>query len=158
MWWTKLAIGGLSGIAVLAAGGFVLAASGKAPSHLGAQQERLAPCPDSPNCVSSDADANDKQHVIPALPISGDRTTAWKQLQSVLADWPRCRIETVTDQYLHATVRSGFFGFVDDVECLLRDDHIAIRSASRVGHSDLGVNRARTEKIRRALRNRGVVR
>jgi uncharacterized protein (DUF1499 family) len=70
-----------------------------------------------------------------------------------MADWPRTRILTVTDTYLHAECATLLFRFLDDVELLLDREAkvIHFRSSSRVGHGDLGVNRRRMEGIRRAF-------
>jgi len=59
------------------------------------------------------------------------------------------------NQYLHATFRSGLMGFVDDVEFLLdgTGNTIHIRSASRLGKSDLGANLKRIERLRSALQD-----
>jgi uncharacterized protein (DUF1499 family) len=72
---------------------------------------------------------------------------------------PRTEIASQTDTYLHAECRSLVFRFVDDLELELRpgDGIIAVRSASRKGHSDFGVNRRRVEDLRERLRSRGVV-
>ena len=76
-----------------------------------------------------------------------------KRLEAVLASQPRTTIVTRTENYLHAEARSRLFRFVDDVEFYVdsRDGVIQFRSASRVGHSDFGVNRARMQEIRRAF-------
>lgn len=83
----------------------------------------------------------------------------WQALLEVVATLPRTTVVTKTDAYLHAESRSALFGFVDDVEFQLRpaDKTIAVRSASRLGYWDLGVNRRRVEQIREVLRARGVV-
>jgi uncharacterized protein (DUF1499 family) len=72
---------------------------------------------------------------------------------------PRTEIASQTDTYLHVECRSLVFRFVDDLELELRpgDGIIAVRSASRKGHSDFGVNRRRVEDLRERLRSRGVV-
>ena len=77
-----------------------------------------------------------------------------------MANLPRTRIVSETDEYLHAECSSAVFGFVDDLELYLRPTHdvIAIRSAARLGHSDFGVNRKRVENLRLLLRNQGVIR
>jgi len=120
-------------------------------------EPRLAPCPTSPNCVSSDAE--DARHRIAPLTIKGDASRSWAALASLLKDEPRMRVVEESDTYLHATARTRVFRFVDDVEFELRatEGIIAVRSASRVGRSDLGVNRRRVESIRERLRNAGVI-
>jgi uncharacterized protein (DUF1499 family) len=111
----------------------------------------LAPCPASPNCVSSQAD--DRAHFTEPLRFTGDATRAWKRLKSALATESRMTTVEDTGSYLHAEARSLVFGFVDDIECLLDPaaGMIQVRSASRTGYSDFGVNRRRVERIREAF-------
>ena len=113
--------------------------------------DRLEPCPDSPNCVSSQEQR--EGHAIPPLRFSDAPEVAWGRLQEVIEGMARTKILTTTPNYLHAEFKIAVFGFVDDVECVLEPESgtIQIRSASRVGHSDLGVNRRRVEKIRAAF-------
>ena len=77
-----------------------------------------------------------------------------------VATGARTRIVNDSENYLHAEVTSGFFGFVDDLELHLRpaDRIIAVRSASRLGYSDFGVNRARIEHLRARLQEQKIVR
>jgi uncharacterized protein (DUF1499 family) len=77
----------------------------------------------------------------------------WQRLQRVLGEMTRVRIVTATEHYLHAECCSALFGFVDDLECVLdaKAGVIHLRSAARMGHSDLGVNRRRIETLRRRL-------
>ncbi len=120
------------------------------PANLGVTNGKLAPCPSSPNCVCTQAD--DPGHQIKLLTYSGTPADAKARLKSALATLPRTRIVTETDTYLHAECTSLIFRFVDDVEFLIEPEGtIQLRSASRAGHSDLGVNRARMEAIRRAF-------
>lgn len=132
--------------------------SGTRPVNLGIKDGRPAPCPTTPNCVSSDA--TDPAHAIPAFQLAVPPVEAWRALRSVLESLPRVQIITVTDDYVHAECSSAFFGFVDDLEFHLRPSQniIAVRSASRLGHSDFGVNRKRVEKVRGLLTQRGVIR
>ena len=118
---------------------------------------RLAPCPDSPNCVSSDA--ADPPHHVPAFAIIVPASVAWRRVREVVTDMPRTTITAVTDNYLHAECRSAVFRFVDDLELELRpgENIIAVRSASRIGYSDFGVNRSRVERLRSVLQSRGII-
>ncbi|MBW2693377.1 MAG: DUF1499 domain-containing protein, partial [Deltaproteobacteria bacterium] len=112
----------------------------------------LAPCPDKPNCVSSEA-GEDADHQIAPLNYSGtDTGEAWSEIQQVIKELGG-DVTVVEDEYIAATFASSIFRFVDDVECRLDapQNRIHIRSASRVGHSDLGVNRKRTEAITRSF-------
>ena len=118
---------------------------------------RLAPCPSSPNCVSSDA--MDEGHAIEPFRLAAEPKGAWQALQEAVAGMPRTTIVEVGEMYLHAEATSRIFRFVDDLECELRpaEGIIAVRSASRVGRSDLGVNRRRVEALRELLKARGVL-
>ena len=111
----------------------------------------LAPCPASPNCVSSQSD--DPEHHAAPLHFTGDPALAWKRLKSVLAREPRLTVVEDTGSYLHAEARSRVFRFVDDVEFVLDPGArvIQVRSASRVGYSDFGVNRRRVERLGKAF-------
>ena len=113
-------------------------------------QQRLQPCPSSPNCVCSDATDS---HGIEPLAIAGDPQLMWRRLQDYLAQQRGFTIKQVDDHYLRVEAKTRLLRFVDDVEFELRtgDRVIAVRSASRVGYSDLGANRRRIEKIRKAL-------
>lgn len=113
--------------------------------------ESMAPCPDSPNCVSSQAD--DSAHYIEPLVVQGDPHADWERLRNIVATQPRTTIVEESLVYLHAEVRSLVFRFVDDLEFVLvpAEQLIQVRSASRTGYSDFGVNRRRVERIRRQL-------
>ena len=110
---------------------------------------RLAPCPNRPNCVCSRADAS-LLHRIEPFAIAGDPAAALGRLKTLLEGTARTRILSATDDHLHAVCRTRI-GFADDVECLLSPEEgvIHVRSASRLGHSDLGANRRRIEALRR---------
>ena len=114
---------------------------------MGAPDGRLAACPGTPNCVSSQGSG--RSFVAP-LAFDDAPSSAFIRLQRILASFPRTRIVESTENYLHAEVRSRIFGFVDDVELYIdASAHcVHVRSASRVGYSDFGVNRARVEAIR----------
>ena len=107
----------------------------------------LAPCPDTPNCVNSEH-VHGKATIDP-LQVSGSLLQSWQALQLAVQE-EGGEIEMVNDTFLHTTFRSRIFRFVDDVTCRLdrKNQLIHISSASRVGYSDLGVNRKRVERIR----------
>lgn len=132
--------------------------SGTRPVNLGIKDGRLAPCPSTPNCVSSDA--ADAAHAIPTFQLAVPPVEAWRALSAVLEGLPRVQIISLTDNYVHAECSSAFFGFVDDLELHLRASQniIAVRSAARLGHSDFGVNRKRVENLRGLLTKQGVIR
>ena len=112
----------------------------------------LPPCPGTPNCVSSQA--SDVEHFVAPIAYTGSPEQAMQHMQQVLDAMPRSRPVTRHAGYLHYEFRSLIFRFVDDVECLLDSagSVIQIRSASRVGRGDFGVNRRRVERIRDAFR------
>ncbi len=121
------------------------------PTNLGVTNGRLAVCPASPNCVSTQA--ADADHRMEPIPFVGSPNEAMQRIEGVIDEMPRTRIVTREGNYLHAEFRSALFRFVDDVEFLIDPESqlVHFRSASRVGHSDLGVNRRRMEKIREAF-------
>ena len=124
--------------------------SGEPP---GLDEGRLAPCPDSPNCVCSEY-ADDETHFIDALPLPA--TTLADSIAALTAAVDRLggQVTQVQDDYLAANFASRLFGFVDDVEFRidLQAGRVEVRSASRVGRSDLGANRDRIEALRNLLR------
>lgn len=135
----------------------LLVACGGNGMTTGLVDDRLAPCPSSPNCVSSDA--TDEEHRVDAYRFDAPPADAWRGLREAVEAEERTTVITADDTYLHAEFRSAIFRFVDDAEFHLRPDDgiIAVRSASRVGYSDMGVNRKRVERIRDALRTRGLI-
>jgi uncharacterized protein (DUF1499 family) len=143
---------------LIALGSCLLSCSGPPPPELGAGSPRLAPCPASPNCVSSDA--GDDRHAIRPFEIVGPAARAWETARAVVADRPRTTIVSDSPGYLRAECRSLLFRFVDDLELELRESQgiIAVRSASRTGYGDMGVNRRRVEAIRAELARRGATR
>ena len=125
---------------------FSLACSGTPPKTTGTS---LAPCPDKPNCWSSLAP--DTEHRTEPFLLAGER--GWSALRDAVAAMPRTVIVEERPGYLRAESTSRIFRFVDDLE-LLRSgssDRVDVRSASRVGHGDMGVNRERVEALRAAL-------
>jgi uncharacterized protein (DUF1499 family) len=135
----------------------VLGCAGTPPDGLGVRGAQLAPCPASPNCVCSDA--RDAAHAVAPLALAAPAERAFELAIEAVAALPRTTIMSRTQDYVHAECRSALFGFVDDLELHLRPEsgQIAIRSASRMGYSDLGVNRRRVERLRAALAARGVL-
>lgn len=120
--------------------------SGKRPTNLGVKDGKLAACPSSPNCVNSQS--QDSKSKIAPLPL-----VAIADLKKVIESMERTTIIEQTDNYLYAEFKSKLMGYVDDVE-FYRDSQANVthvRSASRLGQSDLGVNRKRIEAIRAKL-------
>lgn len=122
--------------------------AGSPPSTLGVRDGRLAPCPDDPNCVSSQA--SDEAHRIAPLAFAGDPAAAMTALAAVVRTMPRATIVTTRPGYLHVEFASATMGFVDDAEFVLDADakRINVRSAARLGSRDFGVNRERIDAIR----------
>ena len=115
------------------------------PDNLGITNGRLAPCRRTPNCVSSQADPSDAEHYI--APLKGTMEAVRKAVQSL----PRATIVAEKQNYLYAEFRSKLLGFVDDVELFYDGNAIQVRSASRLGRRDFGVNRNRVERLRALL-------
>jgi len=118
---------------------------------------RLAGCPRKPNCVSSEA--ADSGHNVTPLQLKGDPSAAWEGIHAIIKRLPRSTIVASNAHYLHAEVKSRLFRFVDDLELLWdpATDRVAIRSASRLGYSDLGVNRRRVEDLRREFKRADLI-
>ena len=132
-------------LAVLGAAGFVyLGQSSKNGSAKGLVDGTLAPCPDSPNCVSSEAaTAADKK--VAVLPVE-----SWDAVPGAIEAMGGT-ITTREDGYIAAEFTSATFGFVDDLELRKSEDAVHVRSASRVGYSDAGVNAKRVAELRDRL-------
>jgi uncharacterized protein (DUF1499 family) len=125
--------------------------AGTRPANLGITATGFAPCPSSPNCVSSEA--TDESHAVHPFRLIVPAADGWRDAKAAVAALPRTKIVTETKDYLHAECSSALLGFVDDLELHLHveDGTIAVRSASRLGYSDMGVNRGRVEELRSAL-------
>ena len=119
------------------------------PTNLGVKDGRLAPCKRSPNCVSSQADAADREHYIAPLAFRGTMS----ELRAAVAAMERATVIAATGNYLYAEYRSRLLRYVDDVE-LFYDERaglVHVRSASRLRRRDFGVNRKRVEALRAIL-------
>ena len=121
--------------------------TGNRPNNLGITDGKLASCPGSPNCVNSQSD-DSKSKIEPLSAVS------IAEIKKVVESMERTTIVEETDNYLYAEFKSKLMGYVDDVEFYLDSDAnvVQVRSASRLGKSDLGVNRQRIEEIRAKLR------
>lgn len=110
---------------------------------------RLADCPATRNCVSSQA--SDPGHRVAPLEFSGSPTAAMERATSIVLSMPGAKLLTASDSYLHARVATRWLRFVDNLELLVDPDAglIHVRSASRVGAWDLGANRRRVEWLRK---------
>ena len=129
---------------------FLAGCAGSVPK-LGVTEGQLTPCPITPNCVNSQATG--KLEFIEPLYFTGTQKEAKERLIKVLKEMARIEITVDQEDYIRAESRSAVFGFVDDVEFYFpSEEHgkivIQTRSSSRLGLSDLGVNRRRIEEIR----------
>ena len=117
------------------------------PKDLGPRDGKLRPCPDSPNCVSTQSGST--QHQMEPLPLLVPADEAMEGLREVVESMPQSVVVERGGRYLHAEFTSAMFAFVDDVEFLIEPSERSVhfRSGSRVGYSDLGANRARMERI-----------
>jgi uncharacterized protein (DUF1499 family) len=137
---------------MLALTSILAACSTDQPVRTGATNDRLSPCPESPNCVSSLS--KKRSHYVEPLSYRVSQEEAREKLISVINSMKRSEIVTAETNYIHAIFKSALFRFIDDVEFSLDDQRkvIDVRSASRTGYSDLGVNRKRVEKIRQGFK------
>ncbi len=154
--WLQFVLLGIGALVllVIVAGQLGLLA-GTAPSTLGVHDGRLAPPALTPNSVSSQAnlypDNPQRQFAqIAPLPFDGDGKAAMVKLAAVIHQMPRARIVTEQPGYLHAEFQTTILHFTDDLELWLdrANGVIQVRSASRLGKSDLGANRQRVETLR----------
>ncbi len=117
----------------------------------------LADCGHRPNCVSSNA--TNPRRLVGPWRLRGEPDAVWTAVSELVRKTPRTRVVETSDHYLHAEARSRILGFVDDLELALDAENgvLAVRSASRIGYSDCGVNRRRVERLRRMLVEHGVI-
>ncbi len=131
--------------------------SGTRPDNLGVHDARLAPPKRTPNNVNSQIDRNaDPQHYIEPLRYTGDAKRAWAALRRVVDGMQRVKVVKSEPNYLYAEFSTKLMGYVDDTEFHLDEKAgvIHVRSASRLGSGDFGVNRERIESIRAKLAQR----
>jgi uncharacterized protein (DUF1499 family) len=121
------------------------------PANLGVENGRLTPCPNSPNCVSTQA--TDEQHSIAPLPYEGETAVAHATILTILQANPSFSLITNTPTYIYAEAQTAFWKFTDDVEFYFDETEglIQFRSASRLGYGDAGLNRQRMEEIQAAF-------
>jgi len=128
--------------------------SWKRPDNLGVRDGRLAPPKRTPNCVSSQADSADAEHYIAPIVFKGDATAAMAAVKKAVESMRDSTIIRADANYLYAEYRTKTMRFVDDVEFLFDEKAglIQVRSASRLGRRDFGVNRARVEALRARIK------
>ena len=137
------------GIVVLVALGLaMLSVTEKRPAYLGVRDGTFAACPDSPNCVSSQAEREGQR----VEPFEGgpDPEARFAELRAALIALPGTRIADEERDYVHTETVTSVFRFTDDTELWLDRETglIHVRAAARTGYSDFGVNRKRVERLR----------
>ena len=132
--------------------------SGQPPPDLGVRDGRLKPPSNTPNSVSSQAwlwpGPRDRAAQIEPLPASGEAAATMAQLKTVAESMPGARIAEARDDYLRVEFSTRWMKFVDDAEFWFDPSTrtVQVRSASRLGRKDFGVNRERIEAIRSRLK------
>jgi len=128
--------------------------AGKRPDYLGVKDGRLARPRSTPNCVSSQADPSDAEHYIAPLPFKGAALEAIAAAKKAVEGTRGATVIRHEGNYLYAEFRSTWMGFVDDVEFTYDEKAslLHVRSASRLGRRDYGVNRARVEALRSRIK------
>jgi len=121
---------------------------GKRERKTGVVDGKFYPCATTPNCVSTQA--TDDKHKIEPLNYTGSQEEAKNMILEIINSLKRTKVITQTQDYIHVEFRTATFRFVDDVEFYFDDSNkiIHFKSASRVGYSDMGVNRKRMVNIR----------
>jgi uncharacterized protein (DUF1499 family) len=129
----------------------ILARIVKSPAGLGVENGKLAACPDSPNCVSTQS--QDPRHQIAPIPYTTSPAMAKDNLLHIIRSMERTTIITEEATYIHAEFRTKGIGYVDDVEFYLDEEAkvIHFRSSARLPYYDFEVNRKRMEAIRAAF-------
>jgi len=127
----------------------LVACSGTKPTDIGVKSGQFKACPSSPNCISTQADTDDKKHYMPPMTYTGNMEAAKTKLVAIVNDMERTTITENSGTYIHSEFMTPTMKFVDDVEFYFDDANkiIHFRSASRKGHSDMGLNRKRMETI-----------
>ena len=161
------AAGILAALTVIAVAGLVWlnhAQGGRSVGSPDLSRGLLAGCPSSPNCVSTAADTSDYRHRIEPLRLRDDRASRdpaslITAIAAVLEDGEGLQVIERGETWLRATARSRVFRFVDDVDILVEPTTglLHLRSASRVGEGDMGVNRARCSRIQAALQQKELI-
>jgi uncharacterized protein (DUF1499 family) len=123
------------------------------PENLGVSSGQLAPCPSTPNCVSTYA--TDDEHRMEPIPYTVPTDEARQRIVTILENMERATVVENQPNYVHAETRSPTMGFIDDVEFYFDEENnvIQFRSAARLGQSDMGANRERMEDIRQQFTN-----
>jgi uncharacterized protein (DUF1499 family) len=129
---------------------------GTVPEDLGAKDEKLKACPETPNCVSTQAKKSDTEHRMEPIAYTDNESDAKAAIMETIEDSSRASILENGDDYVRAEFTSRVFRFVDDVEFYIDEEErlIHFRSASRIGSSDMGANRERMTELRKDLKTK----
>ena len=132
----------------------VSCSSSTQPDNVGKDMTTPSACPDSPNCVSTKS--TDKEHSIENIKYTSTLEDANQRIIEIINSMKRTKIVVSKPSYIYATFTTKLFKFVDDVEIFFDDSLkvIHFRSASRVGYSDMGLNRKRMEEVRNLFENK----
>ena len=156
--WIVLATLVFAGLLLIMAGQFGLL-SGRQPGNLGVKDGKLKPPSRTENSVSSQADLHkgtdalvDYARIAP-LAMQGDAAATMKKLETAVAAMAGAKVVEIRNDYLYVQFSTRWLKFVDDVEFWISptENVVHVRSASRLGRKDFGVNRARVEAVRAAL-------
>ena len=130
--------------------------SGKKPIDTGIKDGKLSLCPATPNCVCSQCPKEDKLHYIQPFIYQQSLKKAYETLIKTIESDRSAKIKIKDSNYIYIEYTSKIFRFVDDVEFYFPPDEkmIHVRSASRIGRTDLGVNRKRIEKLRKNIKHK----
>lgn len=125
----------------------------KTKKPTGITDGKFHPCPNSPNCVSTQS--IDEKHKIDPIKYTTSLEEAKNKILKIIDSLKRIKIITDTENYIHIEFRTALFRFVDDMEFYFDDSEklIHFRSAARLGYSDMGVNRKRMENITKLFLN-----
>lgn len=150
----KIALFLLTPLILFFVAGVLLSLASREGVALGLLEGRLHPCPETPNCVCSEYPGT-PAYVEP-LSFKGDADEAWDRAKNVVIRMGG-ELSRVEGGYLAATFQTPMFRFIDDVELHLDRQMgvIHMRSASRVGRSDMGVNRKRMAAFRQLFKETG---
>jgi uncharacterized protein (DUF1499 family) len=124
--------------------------AGKRPTDIGLKDGKLTPCPKKPNCVVSQT--QDKKHYTEPIAYSCTKGEAIEKIKAIIKAQKRIKIIEQKENYLRVEFTTALMRYVDDVEVYFPDEKVIhVRSASRLGYHDMGLNRRRIEKIRQAF-------
>lgn len=146
MWWKISLLLAVGAVVALVAGGYWLGSrSAGMPPLVRSRPVALPPCGEKPNCVSSLGDPVDVEHYFRPVVVMENPIP---RLASIMQGEGYV-VHVLETDYLYGAQASLLFGFVDDIEFLFDPAAglLHIRSASRVGYSDLGANRRRVERL-----------